>query len=368
MKKYLFFILILPVILTACIQDTPLNPEADILTFSLPEEYLKVKVTPDDIKNDYIIVYPKKSASFESGKVSLTVTPGATWQYVEKIPVNDTLFYIDVTSESKQYVKRYSIISSDLPQNFNFETWVTFSKDYQYENPKEGSLVWFSSNNGTAIAWNKKDKPAGEYPVRSTLTSVTGNTAVELCTMEGPGQIGSVRFIPCLAGSLYLGDFNTLMGLVDPLKSTQFGIPFDSGKPTKLTGNYMYQEGASDYINSDGSTTAGKQDTCAIYSTIFKTSSSVQYLYGDNVSTSPNVIARAEVKPADLKRGTTWVYFEVNFDYDSYSTPFSAEELLKNEYKITIVFSSSKRGAYYEGRPGSRLLIDDVRLHYEVVE
>ncbi len=368
MKKYFLLFLLTPFLLTSCIQDAPLDPEADILTFSFPDGTQRIKNV--EIYNNYIVAYPKKGISLLDADFTLSVTPGAEWEKIAKTIVNDTLFYIKVTSEDKNHSKIYSIIQvEDFPDVFDFETWIKISPTYLYENPKQNSLQWYSSNNGTAIAWNSKTKPADEYPVRQTSVCVSGSSAVELRTMVGPGSIaGGIRFIPCLAGSLYLGGFDALTGLTDPLKSTRFGIPFNSGKPVKLTGYYIYQEGTEDYINADGSHTAGKRDTCAIYSTIYKTDDKVQYLYGDNVSTSPNIIARAEVKPSEIIQGNVFVPFEVYFDYDSYSTSFNEEELQKNEYKITIVFSSSKRGAYYEGRPGSRLIIDDVKLYYDEVD
>lgn len=40
-------------------------------------------------------------------------------------------------------------------------------------------------------------------------------------------------------------------------------------------------------------------------------------------------------------------------------------KLAKGEYKISIIFASSKDGATFEGAPGSTLLVDEVELTYE---
>ena len=40
-------------------------------------------------------------------------------------------------------------------------------------------------------------------------------------------------------------------------------------------------------------------------------------------------------------------------------------KLANGEYKIGIIFASSKDGATFEGAPGSTLLIDEVELIYE---
>lgn len=362
--RQLFLFTLSIIIFSSCIRDEALNPEADILVLTFPANSLRTDSV--EINNDYIIAYPRPHVNLrDSDIVHIEVTKGATYQRIANEAVNDTLFYIDVTSESKEYTKRYAIIESgNFPESFGFETWVKPSKSFLYENPREASLLWYSSNNGTAIAWNKPNEPASAYPVRKI--NINGSTAVELKTMEGPGEIaGGITYIPCLAGSLYLGGFNPLTGLTNPLRSTTFGVPFNSGKPTRLTGYYIYKEGTDDFINSDGSTDKGKKDNCSIYAVLYKTDKNVQYLYGDNVADSPNIIARAEIKEEDIRQGNEFVHFDVEFDYNSYKVPFSWDELQDNKYKLTIVFASSKRGQHYEGRPGSTLIVDNVNFYYD---
>jgi hypothetical protein len=308
----------------------------------------------------------------EIDNIEIEVSQGATFQKIPYPSGKDTVFLIEVTSESKQYTKRYAVIESYFQFIFDFENWVKFNSVYSYENPKEENLQWFSSNNGAAIAWNSASKPAEDYLIRKNSHAYTGNIAAELRTMVGPGKIlGGLQNIPCLSGSLYLGGFNALTGLSNPLRSTTFGVPFNDGKPTKLTGYYIYQEGTEDYIIPDKTVTSGyitdplRRDTCDIYAVLFKTDKSVQYLYGDNVGTSPNIIAKAQIRPEDIRTDGDFHHFEINFDYDSYTVPFSWEELKNDEYKITIVFASSHRGQYYEGRPGNTLIVDQVELHYD---
>jgi hypothetical protein len=351
-------------IFSSCIKEEALNPEADIVAFSFPDGCLRAKKA--EIGNDYIIVYPKKNVNLRDSVIThIELSEGATYQKIENSLVNDTLFFVEVTSQSKEYTKRYSVIESYFPFVFDFETWVIPTAGFLYENPKEGSLQWFSSNNGAAIAWNQSSRPANDYLIRKITQPVSGNTAVELRTMEGPGNIMNIIDIPCLAGSLFLGGFDPLTGLSKPLQSTRFGVPFNDGKPVKLTGYYKYKEGTGDYIDPNGNRIA-KKDTCSIYSVLFKTDNQVHFLYGDDISTSPNVIARAELNPNDIRQSNDFTYFEINFDYDSYLVPFSWKELNNDEYKITIVFASSHRGQYYEGRPGNTLIIDKVGLIYEV--
>ncbi|MDR3236109.1 MAG: PCMD domain-containing protein [Prevotellaceae bacterium] len=365
MKKGILFIVCLTALFASCIQDEALNPEADILTLSFTDGCLRAKKA--EIGNDYIVVYPKKNVDLRDSAIThIELSEGATYQRIEKPSQSDTLFFIDVTSQSQAYTKRYSVIASYFPAVFDFENWVVPTSGFLYENPKEGSLQWFSSNNGAAIAWSEFSKPKEEYLIRETSQAVSGKKAAELRTMAGPGKILELMNIPCLSGSLYLGGFDPSTGLTNPLHSTNFGVPFNDGKPLKLTGHYRYKEGEGAYINPDGSENSTKKDTCSIYAVLFKTDERVQFLYGDDIDTSPNVIARAALNPKDIKRGDEFTYFEIDFDYDAYATPFSWEALNNDEYKITIVFASSHRGQYYEGRIGSALTVDKVELVYEV--
>ncbi|MDR3194649.1 MAG: PCMD domain-containing protein [Tannerella sp.] len=364
MRKAGYAIAVTAVIFTSCIQDEALNPESDILSLNFPENSLRTKGV--EIYNEYVVAYPKANVSLrDSDIVHIELSSGADWQRIANPVTNDTLFYVRVTSESKQYSKLYAVMQvENFPDKFDFETWVRPNTSFLYENPKEGALQWYSSNNGASIAWSSPAKPAREYPVRKAL--LNGSGAVEMRTMVGPGSIaGGIVFIPCLAGSIYLGGFNALTGLTNPLKSTSFGVPFDSGKPTKLTGSCLFKEGTEDYILPDGSRDRMKKDMCDIYAVLFKTGGDVQFLYGDNITDSPRIIALAKIREEDIQKDKQ-MSFEINFDYDAYPTPFSWEELKSNQYKLSIVCTSSSKGQFYEGRPGNTLIVDDLNLYYDI--
>ena len=80
-------------------------------------------------------------------------------------------------------------------------------------------------------------------------------------------------------------------------------------------------------------------------------------LYGDNVQTSPQVVAIAKLD--NLINTEEWTPFEINFNYYEEID----EQLLENYgYNFTIVCSSSERGAYFEGAIGSTLMVDKFRI------
>jgi hypothetical protein len=364
--KQLFSVAVMALMAPSCIRDEAPNPEADILALVFPENSLRTGEV--EIYNDYIVAYPRSKVNLRDSAIArLEVSPGATWERIASPQTGDTLFYVEVTSESRQYMKRYAVMQvASFPEIFSFETWTRPGTNFLYENPKEGSLQWYSSNNGAAIAWSSPGKPAEDYPVRRT--TLNGSTAMELRTMAGPGNIaGGVVFIPCLAGSAYLGGFNALTGLTNPLRATFFGVPFDGGKPTRLTGYYLFREGTEDYILPDGTRDGTKRDRCDIYAALFKAGEGPeQFLYGDNIGDSPRVIARAKIGKEGIVTDRA-VFFDVEFDY-TYPTPFSWEELENQQYRLTIVCASSSRGQFYEGRPGNTLIVDDLRLYYEAAK
>ncbi|MDR2138239.1 MAG: PCMD domain-containing protein [Tannerella sp.] len=353
-------------LLLSCIREEAPNPEADLLSLVFPENSLRTEKV--EIYNDYVVTYPKANVNLrDSAIVRLEVSPGATWERIAGPQTGDTLFYLEVTSESRQYAKRYAVMQvASFPETFGFDAWVRPTAGFLYENPKEGPLQWYSSNNGAAIAWSRAEKPAEEYPVRKT--TLNGSAAMELRTVAGPGNIaGGIVFIPCLAGSAYLGGFHALTGLTSPLRSTFFGVPFDSGKPTLLTGYYLFSEGTEDYILPDGSRDGSRHDRCDIYAILFRAGpGQEQFLYGDNIDRSPQTVARAQIREEDIVTGRP-VFFELHFDYAG-PTPFSWEELKNQQYRLTIVCTSSSRGQFYEGRPGNTLVVDDLHLYYDVAE
>ncbi|MGN1263027.1 MAG: PCMD domain-containing protein, partial [Prevotella sp.] len=80
-------------------------------------------------------------------------------------------------------------------------------------------------------------------------------------------------------------------------------------------------------------------------------------LHGDDVKTNPNIIALARVD--EVKYTDEWLSFEAVFNY---STPIDHTLLSDFGYNLTIVFSSSRGGAKFEGAVGSTLCIDKVTL------
>ena len=83
----------------------------------------------------------------------------------------------------------------------------------------------------------------------------------------------------------------------------------------------------------------------------------MEYLYGDNVLTSPNLVAVALVDQPE----ETDVYkkFDVEFEYRK---PYDPQKSKEFKYKLAVVFTSSRDGGRFRGAVGSTLWIDDVEV------
>jgi hypothetical protein len=372
MNRIYLSLILAPLLMASCIKDAPLNPEADILSFTYPKQYMRTE--SPEIYNRHVVVYPNAGVDLTTLQYSISVTPGATYKEVRNPEVNDTLFFIHVNSENKENTKPYAIIQvpDTFPDIFRFENWVKYAEAFMYENPKDESYQWFSSNNGAALAFGNPSKVASDYPVsKADGLGHNGSTAVRLSTMEGPGTIEAVgTTISCLSGSIFLGGFSALSALRDPLSSTKFGVPFRMGKPLSLRGYYKYTEGSSPFIVDKNTMNASRRDSCDIYAVLFRTGNpgDAQFLDGNTIGTSLQRIARAGLPNEQrwVTSGNDLVPFDVPFVYfnetDSRYPAFNEADLKDNKYKITIVCASSYKGDYYQGRLGSTLLVDDIQV------
>ncbi|MDR2628031.1 MAG: PCMD domain-containing protein [Dysgonamonadaceae bacterium] len=364
MKHLYWFLVPAAIWMVACIKDAPLNPEADILSFAYPAPLVRADA---DVENTRIVVYPNGNVDLLVEMYSLSLTPGATCEEIRKPEASDTLFFIKVCSENRENTKLYAIIQvpDTFPEVFTFEDWVPSGNEYLYENPMERTYLWSSSNIGAALAFHDKQMSAEEYPVSKTLPGTFGNTttAAQLITIEGPGDIFG-RDIPCLSASVYLGKFDPLKAMINPLLSTQFGVPFHWGKPKRLQGRFHYTEGGKVLGNNPEI-----RDSCDIYAVLFKPGESKETLFlnGENIGNSPRRVARAGMRSGST-HDTEMIPFDIPFLYhddDPVYLPFDGDDLKNNKYKITIVCASGYMGDYYQGRKGSCLIVDDIRIVYE---
>lgn len=362
---YLLFFLIL-LSCFSCIQDEPLNPEADILTFSLPGD---VALSSATFNQDRISVVVQRTADLSSLVPSMSITDGATIVPAIGTPCDFTKpVTYTVTAADGIHSRTYTIQAVTYsPYAYNFENWARLDANYTYQTPVEYDpkgeqlVFWDSSNKGIAIYQQFSDPSL--YPIHSTTQCVSGKLAAEMSTSKGPGSILGIINIPVVAGSLFTGVLNPVYALKDPLLATQFGQPCDE-KPLRFRGYYNYRAGTGDYIDPKGKVLPGVKDSCAVYSVFYRVDENTQILDGTNVLTHPNIIAVAMLsdKERAASAGEGFARFDIPFVYKT-TDPVDFE---KNQYKLAVIFSSSFYGDRYEGAPGSRLIVDEVEMVTEI--
>lgn len=284
-----------------------------------------------------------------------TVTP-ASGSTVSFTSGSATFTVVAEDGTSKTYTVSCSMGS--LIQ-YDFETWATPEGAMYPEvvNP-EG---WATCNDAVALIKNLGIlwgiTYTGEYPVRQTTDAHSGSTAAMLESVDTQGGNIFGQTIPKVtAGSMFLGTFNALAAMADPMATTEFGILYDK-KPVKVSGYYKYTPGA-EFYNAAGELQADQKDACAISAVLYEVESEDETLNGSTIYTSDKIVAMASFSSGETV--AEYTPFELNLeyvkDYDASKT-----------YKFAVIFSASADGAAYNAAVGSTLYIDDVTIENEAV-
>jgi hypothetical protein len=346
----------------SCIREEPPSPYADIDFFAVPEN---IMLSPATINQEHITAFVRLHADLSAIVPTIQISEGASIRPVADEPQDfrQPVTYTVTAADGKhQRIYTVQLVSAPL-YAYGFEEWEALDKSYAYETPIEydrqnkRTTPWDSSNKGISIYQQYAD--ASLYPIHKTTQSAAGQYAAEMLTKTGPGSILGIVNIPVVAGSLFTGVLKPLNALVNPLLATEFGQPFNE-KPLRMTGKYIYQPGTGSYIDSKGNPRPEKRDSCAVYAVFFRSDETLERLNGTNILTHPNIVAIAMMPPEKRgqSEGSDFVAFDLPFVYKAdHQVDFE-----QNTYKLTLVFSSSFMGDYYEGTPGSRLVVDDIEI------
>ena len=343
----------------SCIKDEPLNAEADIIECTVPGDI--VKTDPKIADNTVMILIVPGSTDVTRMAPEFKLTPGAVIEPASGT-VRDftTPKLYKVTSQDGRWNKSYlvSVIETDLPSLFSFEDWKEIGK---YEQPYEiiaggvAQEIWSSGNAGYALTGGAS--VPSKFPTCSTPIAHGGRLAAKLET-KSTGTFGSALNMPIAAGNLFIGTFDGMLATKNPMEATRFGLPFGK-KPLRLKGYYSYVSAGNVTDKYNNLVIPEQRDSCQIYAVLYETDDNVECLFGDNVLTSPNIVAKAVVPdPVESPLGT-YLPFDVEF---TYLKQFDEEKMENYKYNLTVVFSSSRYGAYFKGAVGSTLLVDDVEV------
>ena len=366
--------------LSSCFKDEAPNAECDIIEASLHvDNPTDIFYNPTDTlvrvlyTDDNISFSVRRKADLTALAPTFRITDGATISPASGSVhdfSNGPVIYT-VTSEDKEWSRSYKVSfipvirTSKDTLSFNFEDSHLDSKGKYYiwcEEHEDGNMYddWATGNAGYGLTNGSAGPEA--YP-STVLDEGYEGKGVKLVTCS-TGPFGQMVKLPLAAGNLFLGTFDMSIALKTPRLATGFGLPFDK-KPKTFTGYYKYTPGEK-FQNKDESIVEGKVDEASVYAILYRNhdeDGNPVVLNGDNVQTSPLIVAKAIA--ANIVPTDKWTEFTVDF---SYLEDFDLDLLENRGYNLAVVFSSSADGAFFQGAIGSTLCIDNVKIICETVE
>ena len=381
-KQFLVFSVAV-ISLSSCFKDEAPNAECDITkawvhieedkwqdTFFNITDTAKTVMYSD--RTIYFTVRP--DARLDSICPQFEITEGATispasgsCQDFSNGPVKYT-----VTSQDKQWTREYLVnfLLPRIPTSYTFDnsystytdpfTGATYCRWYEEcptgDNSTVKMEVFSNANSGFALSNTKAD--IEDYP--SVVAEGFHGKGIRLTTCS-TGEWGKLVRRPLAAGNFFIGEFDVSEALKNTLHTTRMGRPFDL-KPHIIRGLYKYKAGDVfwKYVKYKIEEHPEIKDRAGIYAVLYRNrdeQGNEVMLFGEDSKTNPNIVALAEMK--EIPETDTWTPFEITFDYYKDIDP---DILLRQGYSLTVVFTSSTDGAYYEGAPGSTLYIDDVDI------
>lgn len=361
--------------LSSCFKDEPLNAECDIeqayvhlddptsVFFSDNDTLVNVLSDANDV-----VFEIKAGADVSAMAPIFKITEGATI-YPENGSTHDfsdgrTIVYT-VTSQDGSWQRKYNV-SFHVAYNvneYNFENYrlTTNGRYYEWSDlSSTGDWLgnWATGNPGFAIS--KPSAGPDEFPSTPVKDGHSGS-AVKLETMRTEG-LGEIFSMGIAAGNLFIGEFNVTPaitgGQAGAMQATRFGKPFGE-EPLQLTGWYKYKSGGQ-CVDGDVNPIPDTYDKGDIYAVLYRNTDANGApftLQGDNVKTSPQIVAIAQVP--EVTDTDDWTEFTVNFEYRQQID----HDLLANRgYNLAVVFTSSSEGASFRGAIGSTLYIDEVKV------
>ncbi len=361
--------LFLTLLFHGCISDEALNVEAAIDGCTGSD--VQLAIISKQSSNKTIDIYINKSADLSSQDFQFTLSEGATMQAdIVEGDTDDTYDfsannprYFTVTSEdgSNSPVYTITVIQAELPTEFHFEKLSENSTDYHilYEydlDDPSKALQWSSGNPGfllTGMAASAED-----YPTVQITDGYSGN-AVKLETKD-TGSFGAMVGMRIAAGNLFVGSFDVTNAIQNPLEATRFGYPF-SQRPVRMTGYYKYNSGGT--MTDENGDLMDEQDKGDIYAVLYEAASNSYTLDGDlfplDGPINKNIALMARIE--ETEETDEWEWFDLEFTEQNGKT-VTDEDLTSGKYKLAVVFSSSIKGAYFQGAVGSTLWIDEVTI------
>lgn len=373
MIKYLKKIVaVLPatIILSSCIQDEPLNAEADILSCDLSSDKKILILAADTTmpissitSNIDIPVMAGVDLTARTPKFILTdgatISPenGSTHDFSGGKSVQYT-----VTSQDGQWKRTYNVsyISVELTTKYDFETF-ELSGNNKYHVVTEivdgrTMLNWWGSGNPGYCLANGLATPT-EYPTAIVSDGKSGK-CLQMVTRSA-GSFGAMAGMPIAPGNLFLGSFDVANALKAPLAATKFGIPFRK-VPTTIKGYYKFKAGPQT-TDKDGNV-LDEKDSFNIYAMFYEnTDENGKQVIVDGTGSFGSPSNALYGRISNQKETDEWTEFTIELEPVNGKT-IDPQRLENFGYNFALVFSSSLKGDVFTGAVGSTLQVDEVTV------
>lgn len=300
------------------------------------------------------------------------LTPGATINPESGTPRNFVIPQeYTVTSEDGQWSKTYTV---EVRNNESINLYYGFenvrqvsaigglcSYDVFFEVGTSGQEDWAWASANPAYALTLQASTPNTFPTYQSEEGREGKCAV--LVTRSTGDFGKRVGKPLAAGNLFMGKFDMTNAMERPLQATQMGTPFNK-VPVSFSGCYKYTPGEV-YCEASPSgelvPVEGKKDEFNIYAVFFESMEGREWLDGENVLSPDNdqILAVAEIPDKTAKE--KWTEFSIPFIFRDGKT-VDPDKLKEGRYSITVVFTSSTEGDYFNGAVGSTLMIDEISI------
>lgn len=318
------------------------NPaNAAVYSSSLDQESRTVSVTVQD-GGDLTALVP-----------TIEISAGAALSPASGTPIdlsNGKSATYTVTAEDGT-VNEYTVsVYGRAAYFYDFENWVEGDMYSDVFNP-EG---WATCNDAVALIKNMgplfgHPSYKGEYPVRPTDEGVEGKGAIIESVYTSYGDMMGQTIPAVTSGTIFLGTFNAMAAMLDPMSTTQFGILFED-KPLAVTGWLKYTPG-EDFYDENGNI-IDQQDLGTVNAVLYEVSDESETLNGSNIYTSESICATGSFETAGLEDFTQFSFdLEYTKEYDPSKT-----------YKLAVIFAASKEGNQYRAASGSIMVVDNVTI------
>ena len=245
----------------------------------------------------------------------------------------------------------YTVSASGSIYFYDFETWT--SEGAMYPEEITNPVGWATCNDAVGLIKNLGSLGGityeGEYPVRPTDNGLEGKGAIIESVYTTGGNIFGQKIPAVTSGTIFLGTFNAMAAMQNPMATTEFGILFED-KPLAVTGWLKYTPGEKFY--DENGEIIDKQDLGTVNAVLYEVTSEDETLNGSDIYTSDKICATGSFETAGVEDFTQFSFdLEYTKEYDPAKT-----------YKLAVIFAASKEGNQYRAASGSIMIVDNVTI------